>query len=123
MAEHTVETLLGLAAGRRLLRAGVDNCIVDARVAVPRKVPREIRRKHLTRIELLGEGTAGEVFLYKLQEPDKGVLGSFRIAAKSIKVGTEGHAEARRVLLHEAALGALLDHRNVMATVGVCTTP
>ena len=44
-------------------------------------------------------------------------------AAKSIKVKADGGAEARQALLREAALGVLLEHRNVIITVGICTVP
>ena len=46
------------------------------------------------------------------------------VAAKSVKqVRASGSADARDALLREAALGALLEHRNVVASVGVCTVP
>jgi len=48
---------------------------------------------------------------------------AFFVAAKSIKAGAAGAEEARSTLMREAALGALLVHRNVVATVGICTTP
>merc|ERR1719272_1152498 len=48
---------------------------------------------------------------------------AFDVAAKSIKAGVVGAADARQALIREAALGALLDHRNVVATLGVCTVP
>ena len=127
VAEHTVEALLGLTA-RHALPVGTGTSIVDAGVAIPRRVPREIGRKHLTRIRQLGEGSHGQVHLYQLGERDTGIP-TYNVAAKSVKaqdadvVSASSSTNARRMLLREAALGALLDHRNVLATVGVCTTP
>ena len=48
---------------------------------------------------------------------------AFDVAAKSIKAGADGAADARQALMREAALGAVLDHRNAVATVGVVTVP
>ena len=104
---------LVIGAGRRH--------VVDASVAVPRRVPREVPRGALTRLKLLGEGAFGEVQQYQLEEKGKSV--AHFVAAKSIKAGAAGAAEARADLLREAALGALLEHRNVVSTVGVCTVP
>ena len=47
---------------------------------------------------------------------------AYFVAAKSVKA-IAGAAEAKQALLREAALVALLDHRNVVSTVGVCTAP
>jgi len=121
--ESAVETLLRHAA-RATLRVGGTNSIVDVAIAVPRWVPREINRKHLTRIRRLGEGAFGEVNQYSVAERGSGIaMVAFDVAAKSIKAGADGAADARRALLREAALGAVLDHRNVVATLGVCTVP
>ena len=35
----------------------------------------------------------------------------------------EGSAESRKALLREAAFGALIQHRNVVSTVDICTAP
>jgi serine/threonine protein kinase len=127
VAEHTVEVLLGLAV-RKSMHVGVVTSIVDAGVAIPRRVPREVGRRQLTRIKRLGTGSFGEIHLYQLKERDKGIP-TFTVAAKSVKMDdpesapSSGGPDARRVLLREAALGALLDHRNVVATLGVCTVP
>ena len=95
--------------------------MVDASVAVPRRVPREVPRSALTRIKLLGEGAFGAVHQYQLDERS---MPAYFVAAKSIRAGkSSGSADARDALLREAALAALLDHRNVVATVGVVTAP
>jgi len=63
VAEAVVETLVKLASKGSLV-LGSGHSIVDASVAVPRRVPREIARSALTRIKLLGEGMFGEVHQY-----------------------------------------------------------
>ena len=122
---HPVEAVvpfLAAKAAKGKLVIGVNGGrVVEASVAVPRRVPREVPRRALTRLRQLGEGTFGEVYQYQLEEKS---MPSFFVAAKSIKpLKFSGGADARDALLREAALGALLDHRNVLATVGVCTTP
>ena len=100
----------------------LDYTMTDVNVAIPRRVPREVGRKGLTRIKLLGAGAFGAVHKYQLEE--RGSSLAYHIAAKSIKAGADGGTEeARHALLREAALGALLLHRNVVRTVGVCTVP
>ena len=125
--EAVVELLAGKAAKGKLAvgdGAGNGDCgrVVDASIAIPRRVPREVPRGALTRIKQLGEGAFGEVHQYQLEERK---MPSFFVAAKSIKAAKSsgGGADARAALLREAALGALLEHRNVLATVGVCTAP
>jgi serine/threonine protein kinase len=119
IAEIAVEQLLRKASKTRL--AVGDRTIVDANVAVPQRVPREISRSALTRIGVLGEGAFGEVHQYQMEE--RGSSMAFFVAAKSIKAGAAGAEEARADLLKEAAVGALLVHRNIVASVGICTTP
>ena len=120
-AEAVVELLAAKAAKGKLAVGDDGGCIVDASVAVPRRVPREVPRRALTRLRPLGEGAYGEVHQYQLEEKS---MPSYFVAAKSVKKGkASGSADARDALLREAALGALLDHRNVVATVGVVTTP
>ena len=63
VAEAVVETLVKLASKGSLV-LGSGHSIVDASVAVPSRVPREIARPALTRIKLLGEGMFGEVHQY-----------------------------------------------------------
>jgi hypothetical protein len=118
-AAKNVEMLARKAAKGKLAAAGFN--LVDASVAVPQRVPREINRSTLTRVRLLGEGAFGEVHQYQLEE--KGSAMSFFVAAKSIKAGAAGAEEARSDLMREATLGALLAHRNVITVVGICTTP
>ena len=120
-AEAVVE-LLATKAAKGLMAVGDGGRrVVDASVAVPRRVPREVPRRALTRLRLLGEGVFGEVHKYQLEEK---LMPSFFVAAKSVRKGkASGSADAREALLREAALGALLEHRNVLATVGVVTRP
>ena len=120
VAESTVETLVGLVANGKL-RIGT-NAVVDARIAIPRVVPREVSRQALTRIDLLGEGQHGAVYEYQVHEKNTGVL-PYPVAAKTIKATAHNNVSGRHVLLKEAALMALLDHRNIVALVGVVTVP
>ena len=119
IAETVVEQLLR-KAGKSRLAVG-RRTVVDAMVAVPQRVPREIPRSVLTRIQVLGQGAFGVVHQYQLEE--KGSAMSYFVAAKSIKASAAGAEEARSDLMREATLGALLAHRNVVATIGICTAP
>ena len=118
--ERAVEDL-ARKAGRGKLLLAPHHTVVDAIMAVPQRVPREVPRSALTRLKLLGEGAFGEVHKYQLDE--RGAAMAVFVAAKSIKAGAKGGAEARQSLLQEAALGALLHHRNVVTTVGISTAP
>ena len=113
-----VETLARKGAKGWLVAAGFS--LVDASVAVPQRVPREIARSALTRIRVLGAGAFGQVHQDQLEE--RGSMAVF-VAVKSIKAGAAGAEEARADLMREAALGALLVHRNVVSLVGICTAP
>jgi hypothetical protein len=120
IAEATVHAIARKAAKGKL-NVG-RHILVDSSVAVPRRVPREVDRGCLTRITELGGGAFGDVHQYQLKERDRG-MPTYSVAAKSIRAGGADTADVRIALLREAALGALLDHRNVVATVGICTTP
>ena len=118
--ETVVETLRKKAAKGKL-QVGSTLQIIDASVAMRTNVPREINRQGLTRLKMLGEGAFGEVHQYQLEE--KGHSHAVYVAAKSIKGGKAGSDDAREALLREATLNALLAHRNIVKTVGICTTP
>ena len=119
--EAVAELLAAKAAKGALVVGDGHRRVVDASVAVPRQVPREVPRSALTRLKLLGEGAFGAVHQYQLDERS---MPAYFVAAKSIRAGkSSGSADARDALLREAALGALLDHRNVVATIGVTTAP
>ena len=75
----------------------------------------------MLRIELLGEGNAAEVHKYQLSEPQRGTP-PFLVAAKTAKAADDGGA-TRTELLEEAAILALLNHRNMLPLVGVVTVP
>ena len=94
--------------------------IVAASLAVPRRIPRELHRKHLQRFRELGHGAFGVVELYEVNEHHRAVP-AFKVAAKSVRPGQV--AAGREELLREAALMALLDHRNVVRLVGLVTVP
>ena len=126
MSAAPAEAVAGLLAAKArkgaLVIGAARRYVVDASVAVPRRVPREVPRGALTRITRLGEGAFGEVHQYQLAERS---MPAYFVAAKSVggKGRASGSADAREALLREAALSTLLDHRNVVATIGICTTP
>ena len=117
IGEATVATL-HKAATKHKLRVG-EHPVVDVGVACPRVIPREIERKCLTRLHMLGEGAFGVVQLCVVDERHTGAP-PFNVAAKTVKADSGGN---RDDLLREAALMALFDHRNVVALVGICTVP
>ena len=67
-----VESIARQGARGRLFVAGFN--IVDANVAVPQRVPREIARSALTRISRLGGGAFGEVHKYRLAEKGRALV-------------------------------------------------
>ena len=118
IAERTAATISKQVQTRSLSIVSTE--IIAAALAVPRRTPREIDRRWLTRMDHLGAGAFGEVDLYWVDESKQRRVPPYKVAAKTIKPGaTAGRDE----LLREAALMALLDHRNLLALVGVVTTP
>ena len=100
-----------------------DNTVIKAVLALRPRAPREISRRALTKLQLLAEGDFREVRQYQFKDRGKKIE-AVTVAAKSLRgLGGHGGIEARETLLREAMLGALLQHRNIVATVGVCTTP
>ena len=96
------------------------NAVDAVFVAVPRRIPRELHRRQLTRIARLGAGAFGEVFLYQVVEEKQRGVPPYKVAAKTVKPGA---SVGRDELLKEAALMALMEHHNVVALVGVVTAP
>ena len=105
--------------------------LVEACLATSRRTPREMLRRNLVRLESVGQGTSAEVFRYQVAEPQRGVP-TFTVAAKTTKpvddetdVGDAAALLAASIkeLLNEAAMLALLRHRNVIGLIGVCTVP
>ena len=117
--ERTVSSLAKQIRRRGILPVGTTNSAVSVRLALPHCVPREMDRGLMTRLALLGAGAFGEVSLYEVNEPKRGIP-PYRVAAKTVK---PGGALGRDELLKEAALMGLLNHRNVLALVGVVTVP
>ena len=109
---------LSAAATERQLVVG-SRIVSAACLAMPRQLPREIGRKYMLRIKLLGQGVTAEVHKCQLSEPNRGSP-PFLVAAKTAKAADDGGA-TRAELLEEAAMLALLDHRNTLPLVGVVT--
>ena len=117
--EWTVAVLTKEISRRGGLPFGPTGSVVFVSLAMPNHVPREMNRSCLTRLAPLGSGAFGEVFLYEVNEPKRGIP-PYQVAAKTVK---PGGSMGRDELLKEAALMSLLNHRNVMALVGVVTVP
>lgn len=85
----------------------------DVSVAVSRRVPAEIDRHRITRLNVVGEGHFGVVTRATLTPIHRNVL-PITVAVKTHKDNSN-----TRELLKEAAFIALLEHRNLVAVVGV----
>ena len=118
--DQAVVAALSAAAAKRQLVIGL-HVVSTACLAIPRQVPREISRKDVLRIAPLGQGSTAEVHKYQLAESHRGTP-PFLVAAKTVKAAEDGGA-TRTELLEEAAMLALLDHRNILPLVGVITVP
>ena len=118
VAERSAVTLSKLATKRRLVIG--PNTVSSATLALPRRIPRELDRAQLTRIAVLGEGAFGQVSLYQVVDPKRGVP-PYKAAVKTVKPGVV--ALGNDELLREAALMAVLEHRYVLGLVGVVTAP
>ena len=123
IAERTVAALSKLAAKRGGRRLAVGpNAVSAVALAMPRRVPRELNRKQLTRITVLGEGAFGEVCLYQIDESKRGIP-LYKAAVKTVKPLPGAVAVDSEELLREAALMSAMDHRYVLALIGVVTVP
>ena len=116
-----------------------ENQITGASVGIPHRAPREVDRCTLTRLHRIGSGDYAEVHKYQVQPArsrrslsgrisDGRFPNHFSVAGKSVRAGTAGTMQqceevVRTGLLREAALTALLEHRNIVGVVGVCTAP
>ena len=83
----------------------------------PKRVPREVKRKHVKLIDIIGEGNFGEVHKGVLDEIP-GVPG-YTVAVKALK---HGFNSERANMLREAALMVQFDHPFVVRLIGVVTT-
>ena len=123
VAERTVAALSKLAAKRGGRRLAVGpNTVSAVTLAIPRRVPRELNRAQLTRIAVLGEGAFGEVCLYQIDESKRGIP-LYKAAVKTVKPLPGSVTVDSEELLREAALMSAMDHRYVLALVGVVTVP
>jgi len=90
--------------------------VVEVAVAVPKRVPVELNRLSVLRLEVIGTGNFSEV--HKATVTSASVQ---RLAA--VKMLKSGDSDARADLLREAALMALFQHVNILAQIGVVTVP
>ena len=115
VTERAVATI-----NKKLSKLVVDGCAaVRVSLALPRRIPRDIPRKYLTRFTELGHGGFGLVELFQVHEKDKG-LPPYNVAAKSIRPGA---TSGREELLREAALTAMMMHQNVVGLIGIVSVP
>ena len=123
-ADRVLDALHRAAAAHKLRVEGTDDCpsfeVVAAALMVPRRVPREIPRGSVLRLEVVGTGVAGVVSRAHLSDPSG--RGPARIVA--IKEAKRGDALSRRDAENEAAVMALAgDHPHIVALMGVVTVP
>ena len=84
------------------------------------KVPREIKRKCVTRTDKIGEGQFGEVFKGILDESSTGGVPGYLVACKSV---VDGSGEGANDLLQEALVMAQVGpHQNLVSLIGVVTS-
>jgi len=112
-------SIIRKACTKEKLIAGKSWIVADAAVAVPKKVPREVERSSVLRLQVLGEGNFGEVFKALLNHSHRS-MPSQVVAAKTVKSGSE---TTRADLLREAAVMSFFTHPNLVALIGVVTIP
>jgi serine/threonine protein kinase len=108
---------------RRLIESGELDIQMATGAAAERvaKMPREIKRDHLTLIETIGKGAFGAVWKCTLDETSAGGTPSYLVAAKTV-LDISSKPEARDELVSEAIVMAqLTGHLNVVSLVGVIT--
>ena len=116
---QSVAASLSEAVEKGLLFVGARRAVAVC-LAMPQQTPREIHRKNILRIELIGEGVTAEVFKNQISEPERGSP-AYLVAVKAAKAAVG--ASHDDLLEEAAALLALLSHRNVLPLVGVVTIP
>lgn len=93
--------------------------VIEVAVAVPKRVPVELNRHSVLRLEVIGTGNFSQVHKATLSGTTRGSVS--RLAA--VKMLKTGDSPARAELMREAALMALFDHPNILAQIGVVTVP
>ena len=84
------------------------------------RIPREIKRSHVTMTSVVGAGAFGEVWKGVLDESSSGGVPGYMVAVKTSK---EAKGEGAEELLREALVMAqLTGHPNVVSLVGVVTS-
>ena len=84
------------------------------------RLPREIKRAHLTMTSVVGSGAFGEVWKGVLDESSAGGVPGYMVA---VKTALEAHGEGAEELTREALVMAqLTGHPNVVSLVGVVTS-
>jgi hypothetical protein len=95
--------------------------LISEEVAKVHQVPREIRRKDLTLLKVIGTGAFGEVHKAVLDENFTRDAHEYSVAAKVVLNASEA-PEARQEILSEASvMAAVGKHPNVVSLIGVIT--
>ena len=86
----------------------------------PEQKPREIKRKDLTLLKVIGGGQFGDVWQAELDEPSRDTV-EYTVAAKTIK-DSSASVEATNDLLAEAGVMAAVGaHPNLVSLIGIVT--
>lgn len=93
--------------------------VIEVAVAVPKRVPVELNRHSVLRLEVIGTGNFSQVHKATLSGTTRGSVS--RLAA--VMMLKSGDSPARAELMREAALMALFEHPNILAQIGVVTVP
>ena len=121
--EHVLDALLRAIQSNKLIADGgaIDGTAhaTAAALLVHRRVPREMERQSVLRLELLGEGVAASV--WKAQLTVRHGHGPTLLAAS--KEARDGGGLARADTDREAALMSLVEHPHVLSLIGVVTVP
>ena len=117
--EFATALQLRLAKHQRDVDGSLVHKVVEVAVAVPKRVPVEISRHSVLRLEVIGTGNFSEVHKATISPAHRG--GVQQLAA--VKTLKSGDSPARAELLREAALMALFEHPNIVAQIGVVTVP
>jgi hypothetical protein len=118
-AEEDFAAALQTRMTKQASESSLKHKVVEVAVAVPKRVPVELSRHSVLRLEVIGTGNFSQVHKATISSTTRGSVQ--RLAA--VKMLKSGDSPARAELLREAALMALFEHPNIFAQIGVVTVP